>query len=63
MTERQGRRRKQLLNDLNKTRGYWKLKEVALDSTLWRTGYGTVVKDYGMNEWMNLYPRASCAGC
>ena len=34
VTGRRGRRRKQLLNDLKETRGYWKLKEEALDSTL-----------------------------
>jgi hypothetical protein len=41
------RRRAQLL-DLKETRGYWKLKEEALDRTLWRTrfgrGYGPIVK-------------------
>jgi hypothetical protein len=46
VTERRGRRLKQLLDDLEETRGYWKLKEEALDNTLWRThigrGYGPV---------------------
>jgi hypothetical protein len=41
------RRRKQLLDDLKETRGYWKLKEEALDRTMCRsrfeTGYGPVV--------------------
>ena len=32
MMERRGRRRKQLLDDLKETRGYWKLKEEALDT-------------------------------
>jgi hypothetical protein len=32
---RRGRRRKQLLDDLNEMRGYWKLKEEALDRTRW----------------------------
>ena len=45
---RQGRRRKQLLDDLKGTRGYWKLKQEALDRTVWRTdfgrGYGSVVR-------------------
>jgi hypothetical protein len=41
VTGRQGRRRKQLLDDLKKTRGYWKLKEEALDRTLWRTRSAT----------------------
>jgi hypothetical protein len=35
VTGRRGRRCKQLLNDLKKTGGYWKLKE-APDRTLWR---------------------------
>jgi len=46
-TERRGRRRKQLLDDLKETRRYVKLKEAALDRTLWRTrcwrGCGHVV--------------------
>jgi hypothetical protein len=36
VTGRQGRRRKQLLDDLKERRGYWKLKGDALDRTLWR---------------------------
>jgi hypothetical protein len=40
MTERQDRRRKQLLDDLKEKRRYWKLKEEALDRTLWRTRFG-----------------------
>jgi hypothetical protein len=48
MTGRRGRRRKQLLDDLKEKRIYWKLKEKALDRTLWRTrfgrGYGIVVR-------------------
>ena len=40
MTARRGRRRNQLLDDLNETRGYCKLKEEALDRTLWRIGFG-----------------------
>ena len=47
VTGRLGRRRKQLLGDKGKRR-YWKLKEEALDRTLWRTrfgrGYGPVVR-------------------
>jgi hypothetical protein len=31
---------KQLLDDLKEKRGYWKLKEEALDRTLWGTGFG-----------------------
>jgi hypothetical protein len=48
MTERRGRRSKQLLDDLKEKRRYWKLKEEALDCALWRTlfgrGYGPVVR-------------------
>jgi hypothetical protein len=42
------RNRKQLLDDLTEKRRYWKLKEEALDRTLWRAsfgrGYGPVVR-------------------
>jgi hypothetical protein len=48
MTGRSGRRCKQLLDDLKEKKRYWKLKEEALDRTLWRTrfgrGYGPVVR-------------------
>jgi hypothetical protein len=48
MTGRRGRRRKQLLDDLKGKGIYWKLKEEALDRTLWRIrfgrGYGPVVR-------------------
>jgi hypothetical protein len=41
-------RRRQLLDDFKEKRRYWKLKEEALDHTLWRTcfgrGYGPVVR-------------------
>jgi hypothetical protein len=37
---RQGRRRTQLLVERQETRGYWKLKEEALERTVWRTGFG-----------------------
>jgi hypothetical protein len=39
-TRRQGRRRKQLLDDLMEARRYWKLEEEAQDRTLWRTQFG-----------------------
>jgi len=44
-----GRRRgrdKQLLDDLNESRGYWKMKKETLDLSLWTTrfrSYGSVV--------------------
>ena len=40
VTGRQGRRLEQLLDDLKEKRGYWQLKEEALDHTLWRTRFG-----------------------
>jgi hypothetical protein len=43
-TGRRGRRRKHLLDDLKEKRRYWKLKEEALDRTVWRTRFG---RDYG----------------
>jgi hypothetical protein len=46
--KRRERRRKQLLDDLKETRGYWKLKEETLDRTVWRSrcgrGYGPLVR-------------------
>jgi hypothetical protein len=47
-TRRRDTRRKQLLGDLKERRAYCKLKEEALDRTLWRTrsgrGYEHVVR-------------------
>jgi hypothetical protein len=40
MMKRRGRMRKQLLDDLKEKRRYWKLKEEALDRTVWRTRFG-----------------------
>jgi hypothetical protein len=40
MTGRRGRRLKQLQDDLKEKIRYWKLKEEALDRTLWRTRFG-----------------------
>jgi hypothetical protein len=52
LTVKWGRRRKQLQDDIKKTRGHCKLKEEALDHTLWRTRFGKV---YGqITEWMTL---------
>jgi hypothetical protein len=54
VTVRRRRIRKQLLDDLKEARGCWKLIEVALDCTLWRTrfgrSYGPVVKT---DNWIN----------
>jgi hypothetical protein len=40
MTGRRGIRRKQLLDDLREEKRYWKLKEEALDRTLWGDRFG-----------------------
>jgi len=37
VTGRRGRRRKQLLDDFMENSVYWKLKEEALDRSVWRT--------------------------
>ena len=57
-TGRRGRRSKQLLVDLKQMRGRWKLKDAALDRTLWSSHfgrrYGPVVKtDCRVNERVN----------
>jgi len=48
MAGRQGRRRRTLLNDLKERRGYSRLKEEALDHTMWKArfgrGFGPVVR-------------------
>jgi hypothetical protein len=41
-TGRRGRRRKKLLDDLKEKRGYWKLKQEAMDHFLWRTRSGSL---------------------
>jgi len=51
VTERRGRRRRKMLDDLKERRGYSHLKEEALDRTMWRAhfgrGFGPVVRtDY-----------------
>ena len=40
VTRRRGRRRKKLLDDLKNRRGYFHLKEEALDRTMWRNNFG-----------------------
>jgi len=48
VTGRRGRKRKQILDGLKEKRKYYKLKEEALDRTMWRTrferGYGPIVR-------------------
>ena len=55
VTRRWGRRRKKLLDDLKDRRGYYHLKEEALDRTMWRNRFGRrvgpVVRQ--ITEWMN----------
>ena len=40
MTGRQGRRCKQLPDDLKEKRGYWKFREEEPDCTLWKICFG-----------------------
>jgi len=48
VTGRRGRRRKKILDDLKETKGYWKLKEEALDRSVLRSrfgrGYGPIAR-------------------
>jgi hypothetical protein len=44
VTGRQGRRRKELLDDVKEKRGYCKSKEEALGPAMWRTRFG---RSYG----------------
>ena len=48
VTGRRGRRHRKLLDDLKERRGYFHLKEKALDRTMWRAffgrGFGPVVR-------------------
>ena len=50
-TGRHGIRCKQLLDDYKEKRGYCKLKEKALNCTLWRTRYGAGVRQ--TIEWVS----------
>ena len=40
VTGRRGRRGKQLLDGIKEKRSYWKLRDEALDRTLWRIRFG-----------------------
>jgi hypothetical protein len=59
VTERRGRKRRKLLDDLKEKSGYSHLKEEALDRTMWRVrfgrGFGPVVRRTAklMNEQSN----------
>jgi hypothetical protein len=63
-TGRRGRRRKQLLDGLNKKTGYCKLNQEEIDRTLWRTrfgsGYGHVRQSTGGIK--GLLKRPMCIG-
>jgi hypothetical protein len=65
VTKIRERRCKQLMDELKEQRGYYKLKEEALDRTLWRTcfgrGYGPVVRQTAKSVLPNLqiWPRAA----
>jgi hypothetical protein len=52
---RRGRRRRKLLDDIKERRGYYHLKEEALDRTTWRNrfwgGFGPVERQ--TNKWRN----------
>jgi len=55
VTGRRGRRRKYVLNDSKEKRGYWILKEEALDRPLWRIWCGKWLwtcrkTDYSLND-------------
>jgi hypothetical protein len=52
--EGKGRRQKQLLNDIKKTRKYRKLKEEALDCTLWITSFQRVYELVVKTDYMIL---------
>jgi hypothetical protein len=44
VTGRRGRRRRKLLDDLKERIGYSHLKEEALDGTVWKARFGTLVR-------------------
>ena len=45
------KKRKQLMDKLEETRGDWKVKEEALDRTLWRTCYRMNEYKYGKSGY------------
>jgi hypothetical protein len=58
VTGRRGIRRRKLLDDLQERRGYYHLKEEALDRTMWRArfgrGFGPVVRQTAKKKIMDL---------
>ena len=65
VTERREWRCKQLLDDLEKKRGYWKLQEEALDRTLhsisYGRGYRPLIRE--ATELMTVLPYATILSC
>ena len=59
MTGRRGRECRKLLDDLKERRGYYHLKEEALDRTMWRVRFGgdfgpVVRQTTKWNEWITV---------
>jgi hypothetical protein len=44
VTGRRGRRRRKLLDGIKEISEYYHLKEEAVDRTMWRAGFGPVVR-------------------
>jgi hypothetical protein len=59
VTGRRERRRRKLLDNLKERRGFSHLKEESLDRTMWRAGFGPVVKQ--TTKWMVLLSRCDLA--
>jgi len=49
------RKLKKLLNECKETRGYWKLKESALDRALWKASFGRILE----RLWKKIYNKIS----
>jgi hypothetical protein len=55
VTGRQGKRRTKLLDNIKEKRGYFHLKEEALDGTLWRARFGRgFVPVVRQTNWMKV---------
>jgi hypothetical protein len=59
VTGRQRSRHRKLLDDLKERRGYSHLKEEALDRTIWRAGFGPVIRKTTKTKLRGLSPRAN----
>jgi hypothetical protein len=60
VTRSRGRRRRKLLDELKDKRGYCRLKEEALDRTMWRTRFGRALdlsSDRILNDEMKVNVR------